>query len=126
MSNTTVHDLFPSRFLKSQDIGDSDLVLTIDRVVVEPLGFGEVQEKKPVVYFVETDKGLVLNKTNAFTIANLNGEDYSSWTGNRISLYSTEVSFQGTTMMGIRIRMRTPGQGPGSSQVEAESSELWE
>lgn len=126
MTNTSVNDLFPTRFLKSQDIGDSDLVLTIDRVVVEPLGFGDIQENKPVVYFVEIDKGLVLNKTNAFTIANLYGDDYSSWTGNRISLYTTEVSFQGTTMMGIRIRMRPPGQDPGSSKAEAENPGLWE
>ena len=125
MQKTSVQDLFPSRFLKSQDIGDSDRVLTIDRVVIEDLGYGDMQDKKAVVYPVETDKGLVLNKTNAITIANMYGDDYSKWNGKRIALYTTEVSFQGNTMMGIRIRMRPPGQDTGSSLVETNSSELW-
>ena len=126
MPSTTIDDLFPSPYLKCKDIGDSDRVLTIERIVKEPFGFGDVQEIKPVIYFVETDKGLVLNKTNTFTIANMYGVDYSVWNGKRITLYTTEVSFQGTTIMGIRIRMRSPGQDPGSSTAEAETPGLWE
>jgi len=51
---------------------------------------------------------VVLNKTNANTIANLYGPKISNWTGKKIALFTTEVSYQGATMLGIRIRLRPP------------------
>ena len=49
MANKTINDLFPSRFLKLQDIGDSVLSLTIDHVGIEDLGHDDVQDEKEVV-----------------------------------------------------------------------------
>ena len=105
---TTIDDLFPSRFLKSSDIGDTDMILTISKVEVEDLGFGDDKKSKPVVYFWENDKVLVLNKTNGETISQLYGKEISEWPDKKIALFTTEVSFQGKPMLGIRIRLQPP------------------
>ena len=104
----SISDLFPSRYLKTSDVGDDDLVVTIADVTFEELG--DHDEQKPVVSFEETQKLLVLNKTNANTIAQLYGNKLTGWSGKRVVLYTTEVSYQGTTMLGIRIRLRPPTQ----------------
>ena len=103
---TTLNDLFPSKYLKAADIGESDLIVTIKKLVKEELG--QDRDEKPVLYFSETDKGLVLNKTNAESIAAIYGNDLGGWVGKRIALYATEVSFAGKVSMGIRVRLRAP------------------
>ena len=107
-SYTTVSEIYPSRFLKSSDIGDSDLVLTIESVVPEDLSSTDHIELKPVLYSKEITKGFVLNKTNVNTIAHLFGERIEQWIGKKITLYTTEVSFQGNQMKGIRVRGQPP------------------
>ncbi len=106
----SISDLFPSRYLKPSDVGENDLMLTIERLTIEEFGRGDRKENKPVAYFRETDKGLVLNKTNATTIARLYGDKCANWVGKKVALYVTEVSYQGTPMLGIRVRMRPPSQ----------------
>ena len=41
---------------------------------------------------------MVLNKTNANTIAKMHGEETDDWAGKRIILCAREVEFQGTMM----------------------------
>ena len=119
-SELRLNDLYPSRYLKPADIDDDDLVLTIDKVLVEEMGFVDRKETKPVLYFRNLDKVLVLNRTNANTIANLYGDQLSNWTGKQVSLFIAEVNFQGKVMPGIRIRSRIPTSSPeipASSEV---------
>lgn len=126
-TNTTINDLFPSRFIKSADIGDTDTVLTISKVAMEDLGYGDGQDTKPVVYFQEIDKGLVMNKTNAESIGQLYGERIDGWPGKKITLFTTEVSFQGKPMLGIRVRLRPPNvdeEKPSDDEPEPPSN--WE
>lgn len=99
---------FPSNYLKSQEI-KGDTTFTIDHIEMETLGQGKDAEEKPVVYFTEVDRGLALNKTNANTIASLYGDDTDTWSGKRITLYATEVEFQGKQTMAIRVRVSKPG-----------------
>jgi len=103
-NNLTINDLYPSRFLKVEDIGDDDLILTIDSIEIMQLG--DSNEEKPVLYFREIKKGLVLNVTNGKTIAKNFGDKVAGWIDKRISLYKTEVEFAGRTQLGIRIRLR--------------------
>ena len=62
----SISKLFPSKYLKGDDIEDGDTV-TITKVTVERVGID--QEEKPVIHFEEKDKGVILNKTNAQAIA---------------------------------------------------------
>lgn len=97
-------DFFPSKYLKAADF-DGDQVLTIEKVTREDFE----GDFKPIVYFKETEKELVLNKTNFKTIANLHGQDSDSWAGQKIQLFTTEVDFKGEQVLAIRVRMKAPG-----------------
>ena len=62
------------------------------------------KSKKPVVYFEKATKGMVLNKTNARTIAKLHGNDTDEWTGKTVTLYATTCDAFGETVDCVRIK----------------------
>jgi hypothetical protein len=106
-------DAFPSPYLKADvdvpDLEDGSLDVTITGAKIEKMGQGAKQEDKVVLYFAETKKGLVLNKTNWSTIATVLGsDDTDDWEGQRISLYAKDVEFQGEMIRGIRVKTRKP------------------
>lgn len=104
-----LNDMYPSKYLKAEDIDGEDAVVTVHSVQMEDMGQGEDTESRPVVYFEELDKGLVLNRTNANTVSGLHGPETDSWTGKKITLYATEVDYKGKVTLGIRVRLRAPG-----------------
>ena len=95
---------FPSNYLKAADF-TVDTTLTIASVAIETIG----EDAKPVVYFTERETGLVLNKTNKETIKQIVGSsDTDHWIGKQITLFTTQVDFQGKQVEAIRIRLRGP------------------
>ena len=105
---TNFHDAFPSKYLKAEDFPTPQAV-EIDAVDLEDLGFGQHQERKLVVHFVDLTKGLVLNRINAETIAEISGtEEYDQWPGQVVVLYQTKTEFQGKRVPCIRVREQTP------------------
>jgi hypothetical protein len=104
-------DVYPDKWLKSDDIpDDGDLLAVIKDVTLEELG--QDRERKFVLYFNETEKALALNVTNAKTLAGMFGSDPNKWIGKRIALYATEVAFAGKQMLAVRIRLRQPKPAP--------------
>ena len=98
-----INDTFPSKHLKSENIGNATPTVTIAQVTFEAIG----QEKtmKPVLYFVGKEKGMVLNKTNANRISEMVGStETDHWAGFQIQLYVAEVEYQGKTVPGLRVR----------------------
>jgi len=102
-----IYTLFPSRYLKASDLTDGDLTVTIESISMAKL---QGDEEKPCLYFRETPKGLILNKTNSNTITELYGDETDDWHGERIRLYSTEVDFCGRQTMALRVRMKKPAE----------------
>ena len=100
-----VKDLFPSRYLKTE-VGGDDLIVTIEKVNMVEIG--NKREQKPVVYFKETPKVIVLNITNGNTLARLYGPKVANWVGKKISIYTIDLEVQGTPQTGVRIRLKTP------------------
>lgn len=99
-----INSAFPSKYLKADDC-DEDVTATIKAVKMETVGQGPKAELKPIVFFNELSKGLVLNKTNAKMIAKIAGQDDTDeWVGTKVRLISTEVEFQGDLVMAIRVR----------------------
>ncbi len=97
-------DAFPSKYLKAEDIPDSQDV-KIKRVGFEDVGYGKDQESKLVAHFVELDKKFVLNLTNADSIAGIcRTIDYEAWAGHTITLFSTMTEYKGKPMACIRVR----------------------
>jgi len=94
-------DVFPSRFIKAADIGDNEVVVTVSKVEIEDVG----DDRKPVVYFVGKEKGLVLNRTNWDRIAVAAGSDETDdWVGVKIQLYCEPVTYAGKTAPAIRVK----------------------
>jgi F0F1-type ATP synthase alpha subunit len=81
----SIKKLFPSKYLKPDNINDGDVVV-IEKVVVEKVGMD--QEEKPVIYFREHAKGVILNITNAKAIAQVFGDEESTWPGKKLVLIS--------------------------------------
>ena len=97
----TANDFFPSKYLKAEDL-EADLMVTIKTVVTETLGSGEA---KPVAYFTELEKGLIVNKTNWSMIEKITGEkDSDNWKSHKVCLTVMDVEFKGDIVSAIRIK----------------------
>lgn len=90
-----------SDHLKSEDIGNGMPTFTITNV--EPKDFDN-GDRKLIASFLETDKTLVLNATNARAIGDLYTPDTDNWNGKQIMLFTMPVEFNGKQTMGIRVR----------------------
>lgn len=89
-----------SRFLKALDLGGKRFRVRIVRVGRDEVGD---DGEKWVLYFEGAQKGLVLNKTNARTIAESYGDELEGWVGKDIFLFSKLVDYQGRDVPGIRV-----------------------
>ena len=117
-----IDDSFPTAWLKADDV-EKDIDLTIKGVSQERIGQGE-DDFKPVVYFLETEKGLVLNVTNKETIKKLYGKETDDWQGKRITLFQTQVEYQGKPTLAIRVRLKPPV--PIADKDGNGTAKLWE
>jgi hypothetical protein len=105
---TTISDLFPSKYLKAAD-AENDLVLTIAKISKEKLKNNDGEEEiKPVIYFSEHEKGVVLNKTNANILTDLFGETIEEWTGHKVTLCAVDVDAFGKIQKALRFRAEAP------------------
>lgn len=110
-----IADAFPSKYLKAGDLHGAEAVVTITEVTSEEVGRG--RDRKLVVYFKGSSKGLVLNKTNATRIAKLAGSDNTDdWSGKKIKIYPTETEFAGDTVDCIRIKSATATAEPDDDE----------
>jgi hypothetical protein len=106
---THIDDFFPNKYLRAGDL-NGDETVTISQVTAEVIG--RDQQRLPMVHFVELEKQLVLNKTNGNTITSLWGGVIENWIGKRITLFPTQVDYQGQQVPAIRIRMIRPPEPP--------------
>jgi hypothetical protein len=112
-----IDDVFTSKYLKASDLSDKDgnpvdATVTISDAWVEEIEDRKTgrTEKKIGLSFEGKKKGMLLNVTNARRIAQLLGSGRTDdWIGKRITLYQTEVDFQGEQKPAIRIRGKLPG-----------------
>ena len=120
----TKDDLFPSNWIKAEQVADADQVVTIVGIKSEKTKEGRTQR---VLSFKEfPGKFLGLNKTNWNTIAKVTGEpDDDNWIGRRITLFATEVqSPTGEMVLGIRVRTRAPAAATAKKAQAAPAEEL--
>lgn len=115
--------MFPTDYLAAVEFKGKDVTLTIARVEIEELKMkGGVKERKPVVSFEETKKKLVLNKTNADSVAEMYGAEATAWLGKRITLYPTKTQCGRETVDCIRVREKVPQPKHGQAAEPAEVS----
>jgi hypothetical protein len=106
------NDVFPSKYLKAEDIKGREVKVTINYVEMEEMPDGKKTEK-PVVYFKGKEKGVVLNSGNWDILEDAFG-DSDDWPGKQITLYTERTRKpDGTPTDGIRVRV--PPQAPPRS-----------
>ncbi len=109
-------DLYPSKYIKHSDLKGQDVNLTITSQSVEEVGMEG--DKKPVLYFKGTNKGLVMNVTNANTIGAAFGRDTDAWKGKQITLYGTTTDFAGKPVDCVRVRPPVSPEMPLEKKVD--------
>jgi hypothetical protein len=82
-----INAAFPSKYLKASDLQGRKIKCTIDDVKTEKMG----DDEKPVMYFRDKSKGLVINKTKAMVIASMYGSDTDEWKGRLLYIYPTKT-----------------------------------
>lgn len=110
--------MFDREYLGAWDL-PRDVTLVIREVRQGTLQQGTKKDKKPIIYFNRTDKGLAGNKTNCKIIAKLYGNDTRDWIGKPITLYATKTSFGSEQVDCIRVRPQKPvrkGEAPAQRE----------
>lgn len=99
-----IHDLFPSNYLKASDLQGQTVRVTIERCAIEQID----GEQKPIIFFQGKKKGLVLNKCNAFALADMFGPETDNWLGRTIKLRPDKTTFQGRPVGCLRVGIDAP------------------
>ena len=100
--------LFPHRYACGAELQGKDITVTIRTVELETMRANPAapSNDKAVVYFHETQKGVVLSKTLAYQIAAaLHSDETDEWPDRRVTLYPEAVTVAGTPRMAIRARL---------------------
>jgi hypothetical protein len=112
-----VSDIFHGDSLKAADLKGKDVTVTIEGWSVKEFETDGRADKKIELRFQETDRTLVLNKTNAGSIVDmLDQDDLDLWKGSWITMYPTQTDYAGKRVDCIRIkaagREETPADSP--------------
>ena len=99
-------DMFPSKYLKSDDAKAKQIITTISYLQMELVGQGQDQKKKPVLY-LEDQKPIVLNRTNTESLEDAFG-DSDDWPGNKIKIRCVKTNYAGKSVDGLRIEPIVP------------------
>src|SRR5262245_13868533 len=96
-----------SRFFRAEDL-TKDKVLRIKSVTEELVGQGADQQKKLAVWFTNSPKGLVLNRTNNRTIRRDYDDDVAGWSDKLIVVFPTQTDLRGRQVGALRVRIPPP------------------
>lgn len=116
----TIADLGSSKYIKQTDVQPPILVTISGYKKQNVAKEDEKPENKFVLFFKETDKGLVLNTTNGNLIAEITGSpDLDEWEGKKIVLFNDmSVYYAGKKTGGVRAR--APKAGAKGKEAEPE------
>lgn len=109
-------DLYP--FLSGDMLPADGVIMTIHRVRVEEIKSERGTEQKPVIYFTERPKGLILNKTNSSQIAKALGPETDDWIGAGLHIYPQDMNVAGKPRTAVRIRAIIPKEKHAARKKE--------
>ena len=113
-----INSIYPSKYISASDLDDTPKLATIKDMTFESMTDGE---NKPCLWFAEFDKGLILNKTNAKTIAGFLGDETDAWVDRQIVMIPTVVDYAGKSVDAIRVR--APKNRAATPQATAMASQ---
>ena len=94
-----------SNWLKAEDLQKQKHRAVITDIKLQEIKQNDRTERKLELHFKDKAKTLLLNKTNADSIAYIHGPDTDMWLNKEIILYPTMVDFQGRSVEAIRVEM---------------------
>jgi hypothetical protein len=95
-----IYDDFPGDYFKAAELaGKKPMPVTITTVEKAEMNDGKT---KPVLYFAEDERGLVLNKGNRDVLVERFGRDPRGWKGKKVTLVSRKVNGPNGVVPGIR------------------------
>ena len=100
-----INEMFPSKYLRAADLQGMKVPVTISGVSMTEFEDNGKKESKAVIHFEGKEKGMVMNKTNAMTIAAAYGDDTDNWPGQKVILYSAKVNFGGEMKDALRVEL---------------------
>lgn len=118
-------DLYPRRYATGHDLDGKAYTLTISHVQLEEMrpNRNAPAELKPVLYFENSEKGVIMSRTMAYQVAGVVGsEETDDWTGKRITIYPKPMMVAGKQRVGIRAR--APKNGPDEPPAEMAEEDL--
>jgi len=101
-----VTEAYKGNFIEALHLNKKDVTLTISRVD-NPNTIKAADKTlidKAIVRFEESDKGFILNKTNARSIGLQLGNEMDDWTGKKITIFPTTCEAFGKVVDCIRVR----------------------
>lgn len=97
-----LNEIFSGDYLKAEDLQGKSVPVIIEAVAVKEFDDG----KKLILSFSGKDKQLVCNKTNASIIQEVLGSsDTDDWVGQKVTLITKKVEFQGKLVPAIRVKL---------------------
>ena len=97
------NDALPSKYLNAADIGQNIYKLVISNIVMEKMDNDGAM--KPVMYFNNAQKAMVVNATNWDNMASIYEDESNNWIGKTIEMYTEATRMpNGQPGRGIRIR----------------------
>jgi hypothetical protein len=114
----TLDDFSPSKYLKKEDI-DGEAIVTIKGIKKQNMARDDAEpEYKHILYFMEYEKGMVLNKTNGKRIFAVY-PNTDEWPGKKIRLIVDEnVEYAGKIVGGLRVTVPRAKTVAGKSSDE--------
>lgn len=101
-----------SPWLKGKDLVDHGAPITVTVKMVDLVEFREQGESKYTLEFLETDRKLILNKTNLRTMATAYGPQTSAWHGQKVVLTAT-AGFNGQPGVAVAPIKQNAGAAAG-------------
>lgn len=100
-----IDEVYPDKFLKAAALEGETVTYTIASAEMGKVGDKDKGEERNQIMlgFVETEKLLGLNKTNANMLGKLYGMDSDDWINQTVVLFSTPVQFGSSMVDAIRI-----------------------
>ena len=105
-----LNEMFPSRYVKGQDLQGRAVTVTIASVQPERMRPNpqSPELEKYVLYTVGGKKGIVLSKTLATQIAQaLESDESEDWIGKQVMLFPKPMTVAGVQRVAIRARKLT-------------------
>ncbi len=115
---SSIHDNYGTQFLSAADLKGKEWNGLIEETHDEVFTDDGAERTKTVVTFRNFPKPLVLNKTNALSIAKiLDEDDTDDWIGGRVIVHPDLVQFGGKIVDAVRIKAPAPEAKPAPKKA---------